>query len=355
MNTNPMETYDPIHSPLDNNVFPVVILGGGPIGLFAVFMCGMMHLKCCIIESLPTLGGQCQALYPDKPIYDIPGIPEISAQDLILNLHQQMEPFQPKVFCGMIAQDLVQDASGIFHITTSTGKIIRSRAVIICCGAGALIPKRPPIEHIERFEGKSIFYAVPPSHGWEGKNIVIAGGGDSAVDWALLLAPIAQSLHIVHRRTKFSAQEHNIIQLEKELQSGRIQCHTPYQLGALEGQENTLHTVHIHRTDGQRKRLSADILLPFFGMQNDLGPLSQWGLNIDNQRIMTNPLTGQTNRPGIYAAGDIAIYPHKLKLIMTGFSEIAQIAHHVKGYLFPDQFSPFKHSTTLGSPKNWTS
>jgi thioredoxin reductase (NADPH) len=338
-----------------NEIFPVAVLGGGPIGLFAVFMCGMMRLKCCIIEALPALGGQCQALYPDKPIYDIPGIPEISAQDLVTQLRQQMQPFQPEIYCGSIAQKLDQDESGIFYLTTSTGHVIRARSVIVCCGAGALIPKRPPIDQIEQFEGQSIFYSVPSGHGWEGKDIVIAGGGDSAVDWALLLAPIARSLHMVHRRTKFSAQEHNVAQLEKEFQSGRIQLHAPYQLGTLEGQGGQLTLVNIHHTVGEIKSLPADILLPFFGMQNDLGPLSQWGLTIENQRIVTNPLTGETNRPGIYAAGDIAVYPHKLKLIMTGFSEMAQIAHHIKGYLFPDQFSPFKHSTTLGAPRDWVS
>jgi thioredoxin reductase (NADPH) len=337
----------------ENTIFPVVILGGGPIGLFAVFMCGMMRLKCCIIEALPELGGQCQALYPDKPIYDIPGMPEVSASDLVSQLIQQMAPFNPTLYCGETAQTLEQDAGGIFTIETSLGRLIRTQSIIVCCGAGALVPKRPPVEKIEHFEGSGVFYSVPSKHTWAGKDIVIAGGGDSAVDWALLLAPVARSLHMVHRRTKFSAQDHSVEKLQAEFQCGRIQLHAPYQLCGLDGDVHCLQMVHIHNAAGEKKGLAADILLPFFGMQNDLGPISQWGLSIENQRIVTNPLTGETSRPGIYAAGDIVTYPHKLKLIMTGFSEMAQIAHHLKGYLFPDQFSPFKHSTTLGDPREW--
>jgi len=334
-------------------VFPVIILGGGPIGLFAVFMCGMMRLQSCIIEALPELGGQCQALYPDKPIYDIPGMPEISAADLVTQLSKQMSPFNPTVYCSETAQIVEQDDQGIFTVITSSGRIVRGQSIIVCCGAGALIPKRPPVDNIHHYEGSGVFYSVPAQHTWAGKDIVIAGGGDSAVDWALLLAPIARSLHMVHRRTKFSAQGHSIEKLELAFQSGQIQLHAPYQLHALEGHEQMLKMVHIHDGLGGEKALIADILLPFFGMHNDLGPLMHWGLDIEKQRIVINPLTGETNRPGIYAAGDIAIYPHKLKLIMTGFSEIAQIAHHLKGYLFPDQFVAVKHSTTLGDPRSW--
>lgn len=352
---------NPILEHGDNNflqekktIFPVLILGGGPVGLFAVFMCGMMRLKCAVLEALPQLGGQCQALYPDKPIYDIPGMPEISAADLVSQLSKQMEPFQPTVYCGETAQTLVKDGEGIFTITTSRGRTIHARSVVVCCGAGALVPKRPPVEGIQDFEGTGVFYSVPAQHTWAGKDILIAGGGDSAVDWALLLAPVAKSLHMVHRRGQFSAQDHNVEKLRAEFDSGRILCHIPYQLHGLEGENRQLTCVHIKHTSGEVKSLSVDILLPFFGMQNDLGPLSQWGLHIENQRILTNPLTGETNCPGIYAAGDIATYPHKLKLIMTGFAEVAQMAHHLKGYLFPDLYSPFKHSTTLGDPRQWS-
>jgi thioredoxin reductase (NADPH) len=332
---------------------PVVILGGGPVGLFAAFMCGMMGLNCCIIEALSELGGQCQALYPDKPIYDIPAMPEITAQDLVVQLMQQMAPFNPTIYCGEVAQTLQAHDQGGFIIGTSVGRLIYGQSMIICCGAGALIPKRPPLENIADFEGRGVFYSVPAQHTWAGKDIVIAGGGDSAVDWALLLAPVARSLHMIHRRNKFSAQDHSIEKLHKEFDSGRISLHAPYQLSGLEGDEDRLCRVHVKDNFGETKALQADILLPFFGMHNDLGPLSQWGLHIENQRIVTNPLTGQTNRPGIYAAGDIVTYPHKLKLIMTGFAEIAQCVHHLKGYLFPDQFIPFKHSTTLGAPSQW--
>lgn len=349
-------TSQPQHSSDDRTIFPVVVLGGGPIGLFAVFMAGMMQLKCALIEALPQLGGQCQALYPDKPIYDIPGMPEISAGDLVGQLSQQMAPFKPTIFCGQTAEHVDQDQeSGLFVIRTSAERVILAQAIIICCGAGALIPKRPPLEGIEQFEGQSVFYSVPSGHGWAGKNIVIAGGGDSAVDWALVLAGSAKSVHMVHRRARFSAQEHSVARLQEEFQSGRVQLHVPYQLLGIEGQVGQISVVHVHDGAGGSKSLSADILLPFFGMQNDLGPLSRWGLDIDQQRIVTNPLTGQTSRPGIYAAGDIVTYPHKLKLIMTGFAEVAQSVHHLKGYLFPDQYVGVKHSTTLGNPGSWAS
>jgi thioredoxin reductase (NADPH) len=326
----------------------VLIIGGGPVGLFAVFMCGMMKLRCCVIDALPTLGGQCQALYPDKPIYDIPGMPAIEAQDLVRNLCAQMAPFEPKVFLNERAEHLSRDDQGQWHVITSAQRHFIASSIILCCGAGAFTPKRPPLENIASFEGQSVFYCVPQDHSFQGKHIVIAGGGDSAVDWAVLLAPQAEQLHIVHRRSNFRAQDHTLTHLEALVADKKITLHTPYQLHSLHGDQGQLSHVTIEDFSGGSRTLKADCLLPFFGMHTDLGPLNTWGLALENQRILINPTTGETNLPGIYAAGDIATYPHKLKLIMTGFAEVGQIAYHLKSYLFPDQFVSFQHSTSHG-------
>lgn len=338
------------HAPIHTKV---LIIGGGPIGLFAVFMCGMMRLKCCLIDALPTLGGQCQALYPDKPIYDIPGMPAVDAQDLVRNLCAQMAPFEPQVFLNERAEDLSRDEQGQWHVKTNFQRHFIASSLILCCGGGAFTPKRPPLENIESFEGQSVFYCVPRDYPFQGKHIVIAGGGDSAVDWALLLAPHAEQLHIVHRRAQFRAQEHSLAHLESLVAAKKIILHTPYQLHSLQGEQGKLSHVTIQDFSGECRTLKADYLLPFFGMHTDLGPLGTWGLELENQRIKINPTTGQTNLPGIYAAGDIAIYPNKLKLIMTGFAEVGQIAYHLKSYLFPDQFVSFQHSTSQGIPTDF--
>jgi len=330
----------------------VFIIGAGPVGLFAVFMCGMAGLRCCVVDSLPHIGGQCQALYPEKSIYDIPCFPDILAKDVVSRLSEQIKPFSPRFCLEQQVQSATQQEDGRWHVRTSTGQNFLTNSIIVCAGSGSFVPKRPPLHEIETFEGKSVFYSIKNKKDLSGQNVVIAGGGDSAVDWALLLQPIAKSLHIVHRRDRFTAQEHSVQQLKQHIDQGHITFHPFCQLQDLHGQNGLLeHVGIVHKEQGYRT-IKSDILLPFFGLQSDLGPLGQWGLNIANQRICIDPTTGTTNKPGIYAAGDIATYPHKLKLIMTGFAEVAQIAHHLKNYLFPDRFFAFKHSTSSGITKD---
>lgn len=327
-----------------------MVIGGGPIGLFTVFMCGMSQLKCSVLEALPVLGGQCQTLYPEKPIYDIPGFPQIKAQELINGLAVQMAPFAPNIFLEERAEHLSSTKDGLWQIVSSKGRVFIAPVVVICCGGGAFTPKKPPLDSIEEFEGKSIFYSISSLDVFSDKRIVIAGGGDSAIDWALLLGKTAKEVHIIHRRTQFRAHESTLADLLLFQKEGKVTIHAPFQLASLGSTDGVLSHVIIKDFSDQTKTIETDYLLPFFGMTANLDHLTNWGLDIEKGCIKTDPLTGQTNRSGIYAAGDIATYPNKLKLILTGFAEVAQIAHHIKSYLFPDQHHSFQHSTTKGIP-----
>lgn len=330
----------------------VLIVGGGPVGLFAVFMCGMMGFRSCLVDALPQLGGQCQMLYPDKPIYDIPGFPSISGEDLVKALKAQMDPFVPRIFLEEHVISLSRHDESIWHVGTASGKVFHTPVVILCTGGGSFVPQRPAVENLDQFEDLSVMYHIPSKDIFKDRRVVIAGGGDSAVDWAISLQPVAREVHVVHRRPQFRAQDHTVQNLYDLHAQRKIQLHIPFQLHALEGCEGILSRVIIKDFSENIHSLEADYLLPFFGMVNDLGPLAQWGLTLANKRVQTDPLTGLTNLQGIYAAGDMATYPHKLKLIMTGFSEIAHIAHHVKKYLQPERAHSFQHSTTQGIPKD---
>ena len=335
----------------DNHETDVAIIGAGPVGLFAVFECGMVGLSCCVIDTLEEIGGQCTALYPEKPIYDIPGCPEISAGGLIENLEKQAEPFKPHYHLG---QQIVaiENNNGLWRLNTSKGTSIEAKAVIIAGGAGAFGPNKPPLEGLETYEGTSVFYMVRRKDDFANKDIVIAGGGDSAVDWALSLAPLAKSVRLVHRRDKFRAAPESVSQLKKLSDSGNIEIVTPYQLHGLEGKQGRLEAVHVADMDGNVRELQADILLPFYGLAMDIGPIADWGLSLDGHHIKVDPTSCQTNLDNIYAIGDIATYSNKLKLILTGFSEAAFAAHDIYKKIHPDQPLHFEYSTTKGIPKN---
>lgn len=327
----------------------ILVIGGGPVGLLAVFMCGMLKLSCTLLEALPHLGGQCSALYAAKPIYDIPGFPCITAQDLVMNLQAQMQPFQPRILCSEKAMQL-ERMDEDWRVHTDCGRIIQARAIILCCGGGAFEPKKVPLPGIDMFEGQSVLYHMPELTTFHDQRVVIAGGGDSAIDWCVLLAPIAQHVHVVHRRREFRAQAHGLDQLASWIEQGRVTIHTPFQLHALQGTAHQLSVVQIKNFSGEVIDIAADYLLPCFGMNTHLGPLAHWGLEIENQRIKIDPTTGRTNLERIYAVGDIATYPRKLKLIMTGFAEVAQAAYHMRDTLYPHQAGLFQHSTTQGIP-----
>jgi thioredoxin reductase (NADPH) len=325
----------------------VVIVGAGPVGLFAVFQCGMLGFKCHVVDSLDVLGGQCTALYPEKPIYDIPAFPSVSGADLISHLEEQAKPFNPVYHLGQQVIRLSGKA-GDFTLTTSRDATITCKAIIIAAGAGAFGPHRPPLAGIENFEGQSVLYAVRQKEMFKNKRIVIAGGGDSAVDWANALADDATHITLVHRRDKFRAAPSSLDRLAAYQQQGRITILTPYQLDDVEGDNGYLKSVTVSSLDGDKKIIQADYLLPFFGLSTSLGPIADWGLSLDNNHITTNQATAETSVAGIYAVGDIAHYPHKLKLILTGFADVAQAAHGIYRQLKPDIPLHFEYSTTKG-------
>jgi thioredoxin reductase (NADPH) len=328
----------------------VAVIGAGPVGLFAVFQCGMLGQKCHVIDSLDQIGGQCTALYPEKPIYDIPAEPAILAGKLIEQLEAQAHPFAPVYHLGQQVTG-VEGKAGDFTLTTSSQTKIKAKAIIIAAGAGAFGFNRPPVESITDYEGRSVFYAVRNREAFKGKKIVIAGGGDSAVDWANSLAEIAAKITVVHRRDKFRAAPASLEKLQEYVLSGAVELVTPYQLSALSGQNGMLQKIEIADLDGNKKTIDADILLPFFGLSTELGAIADWGLNLDHHHITVTHATAETSIKGIYAVGDISAYPHKLKLILTGFADVAQAAHAIRTQLHPDTPLHMEYSTTKGVPQ----
>lgn len=328
----------------------VAVIGAGPVGLFAIFECGMVGLKCHVIDSLEEIGGQCTALYPEKPIYDIPGLPKVLAGNLIANLEEQAVPYDPVYHLGQSVDALIEH-DGEFTLTTSKGTIITAKAVIIAAGAGAFGPNRPPVEGLDQYEGSSVFYAIRDKKQFEGKNVVIAGGGDSALDWTIALESIAKSVTLVHRREKFRGAPDSVAKLHALADAGKIALQTPYQLKSIVGKSGQVETVTVADMDGETVDLNADALLCFFGLATSLGAISDWGLEIEKKELKVNQETSQTSMSGIYAVGDIATYPHKLKLILTGFAECAQAAHSIYDRINPDKPMHFEYSTTKGVPK----
>jgi thioredoxin reductase (NADPH) len=327
----------------------VAIIGAGPVGLFAVFECGMLDMSCHLFDALPAPGGQCAALYPEKPIYDIPGYPRIDAAELVERLAEQAAPFAPQFHLGQAVTSLRATPDG-FVVENLAGERIAARAVLIAAGAGAFGPNRPPLAGIEAFEATSVFYLVRRREDFRGRRVVIAGGGDSAVDWALSLAGIAARVTVVHRRARFRAAPQSAARLQQLADEGRIELAIPYQLHALEGAGGELAAVIVADLQGNTRSIGADCLLPFFGLATDLGPLAGWGLDLDHSHIRVDPATCATSRPGIFAVGDIAAYPGKLKLILSGFAEAAQAAHAIHPLVHPGQALHFEYSTTKGVP-----
>ena len=328
----------------------VVIIGAGPVGLFSIFECGMMKLNVHVIDTLAEVGGQCIALYPEKPIYDIPAHPKILAADLIHNLKEQADPFGPTYHLDQQVVSVKKTSSG-WQVKTSKSLVIDCKVIIIAAGAGAFGPNRPPLEGIEKYENKGVFYFVKNKELFRNKKLVIAGGGDSAVDWALNLVDIAQHITVVHRRPKFRAALDNVSKLYELAENGRLDLAIPYQLDSLSG-DDTLKSVGLKTLEGEEKEIEADALLAFFGLSMNLGPLAEWGLGLDKSHITVDVGTYQTSAPGIFAIGDVATYPHKQKLILTGFAEAATVAYHARSIVHPGESFHFQYSTTQGVPGN---
>lgn len=325
----------------------VAIVGAGPVGLFAVFACGQLGLRCAVLDALPDPGGQLTALYPEKPIYDIPGRPAVRAGQLVADLVQQAAAYDPVYWLGQRAMALAEDCDGTFRITGSAGETILARAIIIAAGVGAFGPNRPPLAGIEAYENRAVFYHVAQLERFRGRKLVIAGGGDSAVDWALSLTGVAAEVTVLHRRDDFRAHPASVAQMKAD---PRIRLLTPYQLAGLVGDGVTLSAIEVERIGGARERLEADCLLALFGLTGDLSSLASWGFDLDRKTIPVEPVTCATSRKGIYAIGDVATYPGKLKLILTGFAEAANAAREAYARVHPGKALHVEHSTSRGVP-----
>ena len=327
----------------------VAVIGAGPAGLFAVFELGMLKLRAVLIDALAETGGQCAALYPEKPIYDIPAHPAIDAGALVGALERQIAPFATPRLLGQRVVAL-SGAPGAFRLRTDAGAAVAARAVVIAAGAGAFGPNRPPLADLAAYEAAgAVRYFVRDREALRGRRVVIAGGGDSAVDWALALKDLAR-VAVVHRRPRFRAAPETAAALEAAAARGEVELVIPYQLHALHGEAGVLSGVEVATLAGETRILPADVLLAFFGLAAELGPIASWGLALDQHRITVDPATCATSLPGIHAIGDVAHYPGKLKLILQGFSEAAMAAHAIWDLLHPGQALHFAYSTTTGVP-----
>jgi thioredoxin reductase (NADPH) len=326
----------------------VAVIGAGPVGLFTVFECGMAGMRCRVIDALPETGGQCTALYPEKPIYDIPGFPCISAAALIDNLEVQAAPFAPVYHLGHKALSLSGSAEAGFILRTDAGLSVECRAVIIAAGAGAFGVNRPPLKNLALYEGKSVFYHVRRREDFRDKTVVIAGGGDSAVDWAVSLASVAAKITVVHRRDTFRAANASVARMKRLAAEGRIDLKIPYQLAGIDGSPDGPDIILRHE-DGTFETVTADRLLPFFGLAPETGFLKECGFDLQHNHVPVTPADCMTARPGIFAVGDVAAYPGKLKLILTGFAEAAIAARVAHNIVFDGKPYHFEHSTSKGT------
>lgn len=332
----------------------VAIIGAGPVGLFAVFECGMLNMKCHVIDALDAPGGQCMALYPEKPIYDIPGYPRVLASELVERLALQAAPFAPVYHLGQQVIRLERMGDGWWLLETTAATRIAAPVVIIAAGVGAFGPNRPPLAGIETYErqpaGLGVKYFVTRREDFRDRHVVIAGGGDSALDWALSLVEVAASVAIIHRRDKFRAAPETVQRVRRLAAEGVIELVVPYQPHALEGSGGVLEAVVAADLDGAKRTLTADVFLPFYGLSQNLGPIAEWGLNLHRNHIAVDRASCEAGLPGVFAIGDIAAYPGKLKLILTGFAEAASAAHAAFAVVHPGEALHFEYSTTKGVP-----
>ena len=325
----------------------ILIIGAGPCGLFAVFEAGLLKMRCHLIDYLPQPGGQCSEIYPKKPIYDIPGYPKILAGELVENLMDQIKPFKPGFTLGERVEKIKKNQDGLFHVTTSLGTEHLSKVVVIAAGLGCFEPRKPNIPNLSMFENKGIDYIIKDPMVYKNKKVVISGGGDSALDWAIFLSNnIASELTLVHRRESFRGHPDSVDKVNQLSKSGKINLITNSEVFDLEG-DDSLKTIKI-KSDKENFDLDIDFWIPLFGLSPKLGPISNWGLNLDKNAISVNTTDYSTNVEGIYAIGDINTYPGKLKLILSGFHEAALMSQSAFKHVFPDGKKSFKYTTVLG-------
>lgn len=323
----------------------VIIIGAGPVGLFAVFELGLLGIKARVIDILDHPGGQCIELYPEKPILDIPAIKTISGEQLTKQLLEQIEPFDAEFHLNEMAVSLEKTETGKWRVKTDMGTTIEAPVICVAAGGGSFQPKKPPIPGVDDFEGQSVFYAVRQREKFRGKNIVIAGGGDSALDWTLNLEPIAEKLTLVHRREDFRAAPDSVEKMKALAGAGRIDFHVA-QIKGLKGANGQIEAVEVNSQADGVYDLPCENLLAFYGLTMKLGPIADFGLQLTENRIEVDTEKFETSVPGIFCIGDMAFYPGKLKLILSGFHEAALMSHGAFHYVFPDKKLKFQHTTS---------
>jgi thioredoxin reductase (NADPH) len=325
----------------------ICIIGAGPVGLFAVFEAGLLKMRCHLIDVLPQVGGQLSEIYPQKPIYDIPGFPVINAQDLVNGLMDQISPFNPTFSLGERVDKLERLDDGSFIVQTNENTEVRSKVVVIAGGLGCFEPRKPAIEGLEQFEGKGVSYMVRNPELYRDKKIVLSGGGDSALDWTIFLSEIASEVTLVHRGDTFRGAPDSAEKVFELAKTGKINLILQSHITAIHGNGH-LKEITLQGKNNETKNLETDYLIPLFGLTPKLGPIAEWGLNIDKSAIEVNTADYSTNINGIYAIGDINTYPGKLKLILCGFHEAALMAQSAFKHVYPDQKLSFKYTTVYG-------
>jgi thioredoxin reductase (NADPH) len=326
----------------------VLIIGAGPVGLFAVFELGLLDIKAHLVDILDKVGGQCAELYPEKPIYDIPGIPYITGYGLTEALMEQIKPFNPTFHLGEMIMTLEKTGEPGFRLVTDAGKTFEAKCVAIAAGGGSFQPKRPPIKGIETYEEKSVHYAVHKMENFRDRRLLIVGGGDSALDWTLNLHPLAKRLTLVHRRDEFRASPDSVNKMRELAEAGHIDLKIG-QVAELEGEDGKLSAVGIKDKAGEVSRVEVDAMLPFFGLTMKLGPVAEWGIDLEDNLIPVDTGTFESNIPGLFAIGDINTYPGKLKLILCGFHEAALMAQKAYHYVYPHKKLVFQYTTSSTS------
>lgn len=330
---------------MDRQFADVVIVGAGPVGLFAVFELGLLDLKVHLIDILDKPGGQCAELYPEKPIYDIPAWPTITGQDLTNRLMEQIKPFNPVFHFGQMVQELKKLDNGHWEVSTDGDTVIEAKVIVIAAGGGSFVPKKPPLPNLDLFENKSVHFAVRKMEQFRGKRLVIAGGGDSALDWTLNLHPIAERITLVHRRDEFRAAPDSVNKMRALVADGKMDLLIG-NLAGLSGADGTLDAIMLTNAEGHESRYECNSLLAFYGLTMKLGPVANWGLNLHENLISVDTEKFETSIPGIFAIGDINTYPGKLKLILSGFHEGALMAQQAFRYVYPDKKLRFQYTTS---------